>query len=102
MGFPVGSDGKESCLKCGIPGFNPCVGKISWRRAWQPTPVFLPGEFHGQRSLMGYSPWFCKEPDMTERLSTRDKYTNIYKYEKDTVTSIKASILQQYHPDTIP
>ena len=37
--------------------FNPWVGQISWRRAWQPTPVFLPGESHGQRSLAGYSPW---------------------------------------------
>ena len=33
------------------------VGKIPWRREWQPTPVFLPGEFHGKRSLVGYSPW---------------------------------------------
>jgi len=41
-----------------------------WRRAWQPTPVFLPGEFHGQRSLAGYSPWGRKELDMTEQLST--------------------------------
>ena len=38
-------------------GFNPWVGKIPWRRAQQPTPVLLPGESHGQRSLMGYSPW---------------------------------------------
>ena len=38
-------------------GFDPWVRKIPWRREWQPTPVFLPGEFHGQRSLMGYSPW---------------------------------------------
>ena len=38
-------------------GFDPWVGKIPWRRAWQPTPVFLPGESHGQRSLVGYSPW---------------------------------------------
>ena len=37
-----------------------------WRRAWQPTPVFLPGESHGQRSLVGYSPYSCKELDMTE------------------------------------
>ena len=37
-------------------GFDPWVGKIPWRRAWQPTPVFLPGESHGQRSLAGYSP----------------------------------------------
>ena len=37
-----------------------------WRKKWQPTPVFLPGEFHGQRSLVGYSPWGCKGLDMTE------------------------------------
>ena len=47
---------------------NPQVGKIPWRRKWQPTPVFLPGEFHGQRSLAGYSPWGHKEVDTTERL----------------------------------
>ena len=46
------------------------VGKILWRRKWQPTPVFLPRESHGQRSLVNYSPWGCKEPDMTEQLST--------------------------------
>ena len=44
--------------------FNPWVGKISWRRKWQPTPVFLPGESHGRKSLVG-SPWGCKESDMT-------------------------------------
>ena len=42
-------------------GFNPWVGKIRWRRKWQPTPVFLPGKSHGQRSLVGYSPWGHKE-----------------------------------------
>ena len=47
------------------------VGKIPWRRAWQPTPVFLPGEFHGQRSLAGGSPWGCKQSDTTEQLSVR-------------------------------
>ena len=46
-------------------GFNPWVGKIPWRRKWQPTPVFLPGESHGQRNLAGYSPWGRKESDMT-------------------------------------
>ena len=43
------------------PGFSPWVGKIPWRGEWLPTPVFLPGEFHGQRSLMGYSPQVLKE-----------------------------------------
>ena len=42
-----------------------------WKKAWQPTPVFLPGEFPGQRSPVGCSPWSCKESDMTERLSTK-------------------------------
>ena len=55
---------------CRRPGFGPWVGKIPWRRAWQPTPVFLPGESHRQRSLAGYRPWGCKESDTAERLST--------------------------------
>ena len=46
----------------------PWVGKIPWRRQWQPTLVLLPGKFHGLRSLVGYSPWGRKEPDTTERL----------------------------------
>ena len=54
-----------------LPRFNPWVGKIPWRRKWQPTPVFLPGKSHGQKSLAGYSPWGSKESDMTttERLA---------------------------------
>ena len=53
-------------LQCGGPGFDPWVRKIPWRRKWQPTPVFLPGESHEWRSLVGYSPWGCKESDTTE------------------------------------
>ena len=48
-------------LQCGRPGFDPWVGKIPWRRSWQPMPVFLPGESHGERSLVGHSPSGCKE-----------------------------------------
>ena len=59
---------KFSLLICGRPGFDPWVGKLPWRRKWQPTPVFLPGESHGQRSLMGYSPRGRKESDTTELL----------------------------------
>ena len=51
------------CKRC---GFDPWVEKIPWKRAWQPTPVFLPGESHGQISLAGYSPWGHKESDTTE------------------------------------
>ena len=49
---------------------HPWIAKMAWRRKWQPTPVFLPGESHGQRRLAGYSPWGHKKSDMTERLST--------------------------------
>jgi len=51
------------------PRFDPWVVKIPWRR-WKPTPVFFPGKSHGQRSLMGYSPWSCKELDTTEATNT--------------------------------
>ena len=49
-------------------GFDPWVGKIPWRREWQPTPVFLPGKSHGQRSLVGYSPWVTKGRTRLTRL----------------------------------
>ena len=55
-GFPGGSDGKESACNAGDPGSIPESGQILWRREWQHTPVFLPGESHGQRSLAGYGP----------------------------------------------
>ena len=64
--FPGGSDGKESASNEGDPAFHPWVRKIPWRREWLPTPVFLPGEVPGQRSLVGYSPWASKEWDTTE------------------------------------
>ena len=59
LGFPGGASGRESacqCRRCKRLRFDPWVGKIPWRRPWQPTPVFLSGESHGQRSLAGYSP----------------------------------------------
>ena len=49
-------------------GFDPWVEKIPWRRKWQPTPVFMPGKTHGQRNLVGYSPWGRKESDTTEQI----------------------------------
>ena len=82
--FPGGSDGKESACQCKRPRSNPWVRKIPCRREWQPTPVFLPGEFHGQRSPAGYSPCGHKEWDTTEqppwRQSQRQRFEgkNIY------------------------
>ena len=69
LGFPGGANGKEpACLwrRHKRLRFNPSFRKIPWRRTWQPTPVVLPRESHGQRSLVGYSPWGCKESGMTE------------------------------------
>ena len=77
--FPGGSEDKVSACNAGDPGLIPGLGRspgegngnllqCSWRRKWQPTPVFLPGESHGQRSLAGYSPRGCEESDTTERL----------------------------------
>ena len=54
------------CRRCQRCEFNPWLGKIPWRRKWQPIPVLWPGEFHGQRSLVGYRPWGQKELDTTE------------------------------------
>ena len=53
------SDEKSACRRCKRCGFDPWVRKIPWRRKWQPTPVFLPAKYHGQRSLVGYSP-YCR------------------------------------------
>jgi len=69
LGFPGGTSGKESSCQCRRHKrrtFNPWVRKVPWRRAWQPTPIFLPGESHGQRNLVGYGPGGGKESDTTE------------------------------------
>ena len=60
---------KNSLANAGDMGSVPQVRKIPWRRAWQPTPVFLPGEFPGQRGLANYGPWSHKELGMTEQLT---------------------------------
>ena len=69
VGFPGGISGKEPSCQCRRQKrhkFDPWVGKIPWRTAWQPTPVLLPGESHGWRTLAGYSLWSCKESNVTE------------------------------------
>jgi len=62
--------------RCKTLRFDPWVGKLSWRSVWQPTPVFLLGEFHGQSSLVGYSQWGHTELDMTE---VTEHYTSLGK-----------------------
>ena len=75
MGLPGSSVGKESacnagdCLPVQETRVQSLVGKIPGRRKWQPNPVFLPGEFLGQRSLAGYNPWGHKESDASEQVT---------------------------------
>ena len=72
-GLPRWHGGKESACQCRRHmrcGFDPWIGKMPGGRKWPPTPVFLPGESHGPRSLTGYSPWGRKESDTTEQLHT--------------------------------
>ena len=69
-GFPGSLDGKESACNAVDLGSIPGVGRFPWRREWQHTPVLLPGEFCGQRSLGGYSPWDRKESDSTNPVAT--------------------------------
>ena len=76
VGCPGGSSGKEPACQCRRPknlGFSPWVRKIPWRRAWQPTPVFLPGGSQGQRSLEGYSPWVAKSRTRLKQLSAHEE-----------------------------
>ena len=65
-GFSGGGSGEEPTCQCRKSGFHPWVRKIPGRRKWQPTPVFLPRESHGQGNLAGYIPWTHKESDTTE------------------------------------
>ena len=69
LGFPGGASGKEPTCQCKThkrSEFSSWIRKMPWRSVWQPTPVFSPGESHGQRRLAGYSPQGRKELDMTE------------------------------------
>ena len=83
MGFPI-AQLVQNPPAIRRPGFHPWVGKFPWRRAWQPTPVFLPGESHEQRSREGYSLRGHKESDRTEQLSTEQHLPtrNQIEYEK--------------------
>ena len=64
-GLPWWLSGKESAANAGDTGLIPGLGRILWERKWQPSPVFLPGKSHIQRSLVGYSPWSHKELNTT-------------------------------------
>ena len=72
--FPGGSVEKKICLQYRRSGFDPWVRKIFWGRKWQPTPIFVPGKSHRQRSLVGYSPW---GPNRVKHNLATEQYNNI-------------------------
>ena len=76
-GLPRWLSGKESACQCRRCGFGAWLGKIPWRRKWQPIPVLLPGKSHGQRNLACYSPWGHKESETTECLITQNIFNII-------------------------
>ena len=88
--------GKRICLpkQETQDGFNPSVGWIPWRREWQPSPVLLPGESHGQRSLVSYSPRGRKESDTAEHPHMRAHTHTIWPKKEPTDVGWKASILR--------
>ena len=81
----------DSVLQCRRCGFDPWVGKISWMK-WLPTPVFLPGKTHGQRSLVGYSPGGHKKSDTTKRLNNSNTQNAFHEGLQLIDTIIKSSV----------
>ena len=78
--LPGWLSGKESACQCRRCGFDPWVGKIPWRMSWQPSPAFLSGKSHGQRSLVGYSPWGLKRVGH-DLVTKQQQFFNIRQHE---------------------
>ena len=96
--FPCRSVGKESTFNVGDPGFDSWVGKIPWRRKWQPITVFLPGKSHGQRSLAGYSPWVARvrhnsatKPPLEGNLHTNEQ---VLSFAKGAIFEMQGNLFQ--------
>ena len=96
IGFPGGTSGKEpacQCRRCEKHGFYPWVGEIPWRRAWKPTPVFLPRESHGQRILVDSSPWCLRRVEHNWS-DLACMHTKLY----STWYSLLRAVLGQFEP----
>ena len=106
-GLPWWLNGKEFACHCRRLRLDPRVGKIPWRRKGQPTPVFLPGKSHGQRSLAGFSPWGCKDSDRTLQLNYKCLRTNRFNSLGLSllicnVTQLEQTTLQAFDSSTVP
>ena len=104
-GLPTWRSGKEPACqgrRCQRWGLHPWVGNILWRRKWEPTPVLLPGESHGQRSLVGYSPWGRKEYDTTEQQLERAPWGPELHLKEMKLSLPHYSVPHCPHPPTSP
>ena len=106
-GLPWWLNGKEFACHCRRLRLDPRVGKIPWRRKGQPTPVFLPGKSHGQRSLAGFSPWGCKDSDRTLQLNYKCLRTNRFNSLGLSLlicnaTHLEQTTLQAFDSSTVP
>ena len=102
MGLPSWLIGKESASQFWRHEFDPWVGKMLWRRKWQPTPVFLPEEPHGQRSLVGYSPWGCKELSTKHHQQNNNAYKVVIISPSRIVLSSHGTIKYTKNSDILP
>ena len=93
----------QNLLQSGRPRLDSCIWKIPQRKEWQPTPVFLPGEFHGQRSLVGYSSWGYKESKLTKRLlHTRILQCRYWKLRRRDRLLLQINLISIIHFSTHP
>ena len=95
--FPGGRLPTCQCWRCRRQRFDPWVGEISLRRKWQPTPVFLPGELHGQRSLVGYSAWYLRVRHDWTHTHTHRRGNSVIGLNGKTFTCKEATRAQQCH-----
>ena len=107
-GFPWWLSSKEPACQCRRCGLDPWIRKIPWRRKWQPTPLFLPGKSHGQRSLADYSPWDRKRVrhDLVtkqQRATSASKMLTLENHPSDlNVYPFPSPILHKLHPNHQP
>ena len=98
-GLRGGASGKEPACQCKRHkrcGFDSWVGKTPWRKAWKPTSIFFLGESKGQRSLAGYSPWGCKDSDMTWWLNNSNSNPRYSPLEKQSIVCKAKTISKKY------
>ena len=94
VGSLGGASGTESACQCRRykrRRFDPWIRKVPWSRKWQPAPIYLPGKFHGQRSLAGYSPQARRELDITERLSSNKIYESLNHCRQSTTVRLESN-----------